>query len=300
MHTDQLKGTWMQFKGKLKQQWGKFMGNDLQENERSYDKIIGMLQERYGRNCATLVRERYDGNKDELKKWADQWQQRSLPEAKKEKTRRGEIIKKIWRTEYGHISLKEKVMKTHYVITLCTALVLGAVLIAVPATAVDISKEKTLVNDSWLTAKTKIALAADSRVKGRQIEVETTEGQVMLRGKVDSDAAKRAAEGITAGLDGVKTVKNDLEVVPPSAREAEEEKDEAITARVKEHIAKDATLMKDSRLKDADINVHTNAGVVSLTGEVPDIATSAQASWTTRQVPGVKSVKNDLTVKEKA
>jgi|CXWL01.1.fsa_nt_gi hyperosmotically inducible protein len=191
-------------------------------------------------------------------------------------------------------------MNTHYLVTLCTALVVGAVLTAVPATAVDISKEKTLVNDSWLTAKTKIALAADSRVKGRQIEVETTEGRVMLRGKVDSDSAKRAAEGITAGLDGVKTVRNDLEVVPPSAREAEEEKDEAITARVKEHIAKDATLIKDRRLKDADINVHTNAGVVSLTGEVPDIATSAQASWTTRQVPGVKSVKNDLTVKEKA
>jgi len=191
-------------------------------------------------------------------------------------------------------------MKTHYVITLCAALVVGAVLIAAPATAVDISKEKTLMNDSWLTAKTKIALAADSRVKGRQIEVETTEGQVVLRGKVDSDEAKRAAEGITAGLDGVKTVKNDLQVIAPSTREAEEEKDEAITARVKEHIAKDATLMKDSRLKDADINVHTNAGVVSLTGEVPDIATSAQASWTTRQVPGVKSVKNGLTVKEKA
>jgi len=191
-------------------------------------------------------------------------------------------------------------MNTRYVLTLCTALVIGGALIAGSGHAVGQADEKTPINDAWLTAKTKIALAADSRVKGRQIEVETTEGRVMLRGKVDSDAAKRAAEGITAGLDGVKTVKNDLEVVPPSAREAEEEKDEAITARVKEHIAKDATLMKDSRLKDADINVHTNAGVVSLTGEVPDISTSAQASWTTRQVPGVKSVKNDLTVKEKA
>jgi hyperosmotically inducible protein len=300
MNTDQLKGKWMQIKGKLKRQWGKFMENDLQENEGSYDKIIGMLQERYGGNCVSLVRERYGENKDELMKWADQWQQRTQPETAKEKTRRGELIKKIWIAEYGDMSLKEKTMRTHYLLTLCTALVVGTALIAVPATAVDISKEKALVNDSWLTAKTKIALAADSRVKGRQIEVETTEGRVMLRGKVDSDAAKRAAEGITAGLDGVKTVKNDLEVVPPSAREAEEEKDEAITARVKEHIVKDATLMKDSRLKDADINVHTNAGVVSLTGEVPDISTSAQASWTTRQVPGVKSVKNDLTVKEKA
>jgi hyperosmotically inducible periplasmic protein len=299
MHADLRKGTWMQFKDKLKLQWGKFVKHDLQENERSYAKIIGMIQERYGRNCANLVRERYGENQDELMKWADQWQRRAQPEATMDMTRRGEIIKMIWMTEYGHITRKEKMMKTHYLRTLSFALVVGAVLTAVPATAVDISKEKALINDSWLTAKTKIALAADSRVKGRQIEVETTQGQVMLRGKVDSDVAKRAAEGITAGLDGVKTVKNDLEVVPPSAREAEEEKDEAITARVKEHIAKDSTQMKDSRLKDADINVHTNAGVVSLTGEVSDMTTSAQASWTTRQVPGVKSVKNDLTVKEK-
>ena len=190
-------------------------------------------------------------------------------------------------------------MNTRYVLTLCTALAVGGVLLIGSAHALDKADVTTPMNDTWLTAKTKIALAADSRVKGRQIEVETTEGQVVLRGKVDSDEAKRAAEGITAGLDGVKTVKNDLQVIAPSTREAEEEKDEAITARVKEHIAKDSTQMKDSRLKDADINVHTNAGVVSLTGEVPDIATSAQASWTTRQVPGVKSVKNDLTVKEK-
>ena len=64
-------------------------------------------------------------------------------------------------------------MKTHYLVTLCTTLVVGAALIAVPATAVDVSKEKALVNDTWLTAKTKIALAADGRVKGRHIDVAT-------------------------------------------------------------------------------------------------------------------------------
>jgi hyperosmotically inducible protein len=190
--------------------------------------------------------------------------------------------------------LKEKIMKTHYLVTLCTALVVGAALIAVPATAVDVSKEKALANDTWLTAKTKIALAADGRVKGRQIDVVTTKNVVMLRGKVDSDEAKQAAEDITKMLDGVKTVKNDLKVVAPSKREAVEEKDEAITARVQKKIA------KDSHLKKADIAVQTNAGVVSLTGEVKDIMTSAKASWTAWFVPGVKSVKNDLTVKEKA
>jgi uncharacterized protein YjbJ (UPF0337 family) len=184
MNTDQLKGKWMQIKGKLKQQWGKFMENDLQENEGSYDEIIGMLQERYGGNCVSLVRERYGENKDELMKWADQWQQRTQPETAKQKTRRGEVIKKIWITENGHMSLKEKTMRTHYLLTLCTALFVGTALIAVPATAVDISKEKALVNDSWLTAKTKIALA-DSRQR-RQIEVETKQRDDDARGKVDS------------------------------------------------------------------------------------------------------------------
>lgn len=185
-------------------------------------------------------------------------------------------------------------MNTRYVLTLCTALVIGGAFLSGSAQALDKTDEKTPINDTWLTAKTKIALAADGRVKGRQVDVETTKGQVMLRGKVDSDSAKQAAEDITKGLDGVKTVKNDLEVVAPSTREAVEDKDDAITKRVKEHIA------MDSQLKKADIAVQTNAGIVSLTGEVNDIMTSANTSWATRQVPGVKSVKNDLTVKEKA
>ena len=120
-------------------------------------------------------------------------------------------------------------MNTRYVLTLCTALVFGGALITGSAHAVGQADEKTPINDAWLTAKTKIALAADGRVKGRQIDVETTNGQVMLRGKVDSDAAKQAAEEITKLLDGVKTVKNDLAVVAPAIREATDDKDEAIT-----------------------------------------------------------------------
>lgn len=183
-------------------------------------------------------------------------------------------------------------MKTHSLIAFCAALVVGALLIAAPATATGKTDEKTPINDSWLTAKTKITLAADARVKGRQIDVKTAKGVVMLRGKVDSDTAKHAAEDIAKGIDGVKSVKNDLQVVAPSTREAVEEKDEAITARVKDHFA------KDSHLKKANIAVQTNAGVVSLTGEVPDIMTSANASWTAWFVSGVKSVKNDLSMKE--
>ena len=75
MNADQLKGKWMQFKGDLKQQYGKFIDDDLQQIEGNYDKFIGKVQERYGEK------------KDELMKWADQWHQRSQPEATKEKPR---------------------------------------------------------------------------------------------------------------------------------------------------------------------------------------------------------------------
>ena len=185
-------------------------------------------------------------------------------------------------------------MNTRYVLTLCTALVVGGALLTGSAHALDKIAMITPINDTWLTAKTKIALAADGRVKGRQIDVETAKSVVMLRGKVDSDAAKQAAEEITKTIDGVKSVKNDLEVVVPSMRVGMDDRDEAITTRVNEQIAKDAYL------KNAGIRAQTNAGVVSLTGEVKDIMTSANASWTAWFVPGVKSVKNDLTVKEKA
>jgi uncharacterized protein YjbJ (UPF0337 family) len=99
MNAGRLKGKLMQFKGELKQQWGKFFDNDLQQLEGSYDKIIGMLQERYGGNCAGLVREQYGNKKLELMKWADQWQQRSQLDTTKDKMRRGEVIRRIGITE---------------------------------------------------------------------------------------------------------------------------------------------------------------------------------------------------------
>jgi len=154
--------------------------------------------------------------------------------------------------------------------------------------------EQTPINDSWLTSKATIAMFADARVKGSEIKVETTQGAMMIRGKVDSKDARQAAEGIAKGIEGVTSVKNELQVVAPAKREATDDKDDAITTRV------NAQIEKHADLKKAGIRAQTNAGVVSLSGEVQDLMTSAQASRIAWQVHGVKSVKNDLTVKEKA
>ena len=75
MNADQLKGKWMQFKGELKKQYGKFTDDDLKQIEGNYDKFVGKAQERYG------------DQKDELMKWADQWHQQLPPDAVGEKPR---------------------------------------------------------------------------------------------------------------------------------------------------------------------------------------------------------------------
>ncbi len=73
MNADQLKGKWMQFKGELKQKWGKFTDNDLEQIGGNYDRFVGKVQERYG------------DKKSELMKWAGQWYQKNQLDATGEK-----------------------------------------------------------------------------------------------------------------------------------------------------------------------------------------------------------------------
>ena len=145
----------------------------------------------------------------------------------------------------------------------------------------------TGISDSWLTAKTKIALFADERVKGRQVSVETVNATVTLRGMVDSDEAKAAAASVAKAIDGVKGVRDDLRVVPPGDRKMVEASDKDITQQVEGRLAQDAQLRK--------VDVRAESGAVILTGAVPNIGASARASELAREVPGVRFVKNELT-----
>lgn len=179
--------------------------------------------------------------------------------------------------------------------TILTALVAAGPLTVSAADTMDQAKEKTksatetaktAVSDSWITSKTKIALFSDERVKGTEVHVDTAKGVVHLRGKVDSEEAKTAAADVAKGIDGVTSVKNDLQVVTPANRKTVDANDKDITKAVEGRLAHDSQLKK--------VDVRADAGVVTLTGEVPTIAASAKASETARAVPGVRSVKNEI------
>ncbi len=68
------------------------------------------------------------------------------------------------------------------------------------------------VDDSMLTSSVKAKLMDDSTTKAYEINVGTQKGVVQLTGFVDSTAMKARAGELARSVDGVKDVRNDLEI----------------------------------------------------------------------------------------
>ena len=48
MNWDTVKGDWKQFKGKVKEQWGKLTDDELNQIAGKRDQLTGAIQKRYG------------------------------------------------------------------------------------------------------------------------------------------------------------------------------------------------------------------------------------------------------------
>jgi uncharacterized protein YjbJ (UPF0337 family) len=48
MNEDILKGKWKEIKGSVKEQWGNLTDDDLIEIEGKQEKLVGLLQSKYG------------------------------------------------------------------------------------------------------------------------------------------------------------------------------------------------------------------------------------------------------------
>ena len=119
-------------------------------------------------------------------------------------------------------------MNARTALIVCVTLVIGGLVLTGLAKELGNANEPTALNDTWLTAKTKVALFTDARVMGREINVESAQGLVMIRGNVNSDQTRKTVEDIASGIDGVKSVKNDLQVVPLVQREVSNDKHKAV------------------------------------------------------------------------
>lgn len=144
--------------------------------------------------------------------------------------------------------------------------------------------------DPWVTLKTKLALMTTDNVDAWDLNVDTKDGAVTLHGKVQSDAAKARAEQVAKGVEGVKAVKNLLQVVPEDTRDAVEDSDEVI----KDNVEK--ALDADDALGDVTV-ASVNRGVVLLGGEVETLQAHVKAVETVSRVRGVRRVSSNVTTK---
>jgi hyperosmotically inducible protein len=143
--------------------------------------------------------------------------------------------------------------------------------------------------DSWVTAKTKIALATSDNVSAVDVNVDTVEGRVTLHGMVPTEQAKTNANTIATAIEGVKEVRNLLQVVPDAKVDVVEAKDDVILDAVT------SALANDEITKDSDIEVQSvNAGVVLLGGEADSLLQHLEAIRVASRTKGVRRVATEV------
>jgi hyperosmotically inducible protein len=142
----------------------------------------------------------------------------------------------------------------------------------------------------WITTASKVRLMASSTTPALDINVDTRDGIVTLFGIVPSEEVKQAAKVEVLKTDGVRRVRNELQVVPEQHRKTVEVKDADIKKSIEKQLA------EETRLEDADIGMDVKNGVVHLTGEVKSNAERFTALQTARMAPGVRAVVDDMTV----
>lgn len=172
------------------------------------------------------------------------------------------------------------------------------------ATAGKANKENS---DLMASASLTTTYTLNSHLNPFDIDVEVHNGEAIISGKVESEIEKDLAEELAMGVEGIRSVKNELQVVPEyeSRRDGKEGKgnersftrkveDANLTAKVK------SQLLWNSNTSGLSIDVDTENGAVTLTGIVESAAEAELAEQIARNTSDVRSVKNQLKVDKEA
>jgi len=127
-------------------------------------------------------------------------------------------------------------------------------------------------------------------IPGARINVDTVHGQVTLHGTVVSGEDKERAEKAAKAIEGVKEVRNLLQVVSPQ----QEDRIEASDAQIESQIS--SALKSDVALKGSSITVQSvNKGTVLLAGKAENLSAHVRALEIATRVRGVRSVHSEVT-----
>jgi osmotically-inducible protein OsmY len=165
------------------------------------------------------------------------------------------------------------------------------------------------ISDASITSKIKADFVNEKTLKGSDINVDTNDHVVTLKGTVASQAGKARAEHIAKTTKGVTQVVDNLTIAPKDTAgttgtmaKAEEKTKHAASATGE--VIDDAWIttkiktdfVNEDALKGSDINVDTNNHVVTLKGTVASLAGKTRAQEIAKTTKGVNRVVNELTV----
>jgi osmotically-inducible protein OsmY len=141
--------------------------------------------------------------------------------------------------------------------------------------------------DDRIESSAKQSYVFKTYLKGDDIKIQSTDGAVTLTGTVSGESHKSLAWETVASLPGVKSVDNKLEVkgdVPVVNSDA------WLVAKVK------SALLFHRNVSATETEVMAKDGIVTLRGKASSLAQKSLVTEYTRDVEGVKNVKNEMTI----
>lgn len=150
--------------------------------------------------------------------------------------------------------------------------------------------DRGVMNDATITATVKSKLAADPGTSAARINVDTSNGVVTLSGAVPTIAEKSEVERVARNTPGVAQVINNIAIEQGEGGVAETLNDATILANIKTQLVANGII---------GANVDVTNGDVTITGEVDNAQEKSKTEVIARQASGVKSVKNQITIKQR-
>jgi osmotically-inducible protein OsmY len=150
-------------------------------------------------------------------------------------------------------------------------------------------------SDGWIGMQVKGSLFFNRNVSAVNTEVDVSDGVVTLKGQADSQAQKDLTGEYAKDINGVKGVNNEMTIAgtaKPADQPTQDNKidDASITAQVK------MAFLTHHSTSAFKTGVETNNGIVTLSGNATSGAGKDMATKVARDINGVTSVVNNMTI----
>jgi osmotically-inducible protein OsmY len=149
-----------------------------------------------------------------------------------------------------------------------------------------------LASDGLVIAKIESKFVGIDSGSALHVAVASHDGAVKLTGKVKSEAVSQKFAAAAKEVEGVKSVDASLSVDPSIPTAEEQVGDFSLMASVR------ANLAGQAGVNALAVDVKAHAGVVTLSGKVKSAAIKSTLAAAAKETSGVKSVVDNLTVKE--